>query len=271
MAFFQNLFNQEFMGNWVIGDRQYSLTFSCPANRNTSDYQVAYNDGPWDLSTDNILTLNYSIDNNFENYTSLSMNIAGGDPSSTNSYEVVEKLNSNVIFASLFTAEVDKKLSSVSIKSKKTKKQIKLWISNTGAEKKLRFNKNAGVAELPIYFERHTIENRSIFSDSAGQLILLDETDAGVDIPIIEEAGFTPANMKKDWELLEGRASGLFTFQKMTVDSNDRITQIIEYPAGAKVGDFARKIKYTYSVTNSNSSQVTEEPYVLTTGDLINP
>lgn len=273
MAFFQNLFNQEFRGNWVMGDRQYSLTFTCPANRNTQLYQVAYNSGPWDVSVpgNELLTINYSWDKDFKNYTPLTIDITGDDSSETKKEEVVSILNSNSEFSSIFTAEVEEKLSSISIRTKQTGQEIKVWISNTGAEKKLRFNKYAGVAELPLYFERHTIENRLIFPDSAGQLILLDETDNDIDIPIIEEAGFIVEEMKKDWELLEGRASGLFTFQKLTVDGSDRITQIIEYPAGAKVGDFARRITYSYTGSNSNPSQVTEEPHTLTSGDLVTP
>jgi hypothetical protein len=77
--------------------------------------------------------------------------------------------------------------------------------------------------------------------------------------------------MKEDWQLLRGRSSGLFTFQKLTVDGSDRITQIIEYPAGALAGDFARKINYTYNGSNTNPSKVTEIPYVLADGDLVTP
>jgi hypothetical protein len=269
MAFFQNLFNQEFQGNWVMGDRQYSITFKCPANT-SMDYQMAYNNGPWDLSSENILTLNYAWDVNFKNYAALPINISGSDPSNTTFSEVTFALNSNSIFAEMFVAE--SKNSTIFIKPKvgRIKKEIKLWISNTGAETKLRFNKKAGVAEMPMYFARHTIDNRFSFSDSAGQLILLDETNPN-DQAIIEEAGFVVAEMKEDWELLGGRASGLFTFQKMTIDGSNRISQIIEYPAGAKVGDFARKINYAYSGSNTNPSQVTEVPHVLSVVDLITP
>jgi hypothetical protein len=49
------------------------------------------------------------------------------------------------------------------------------------------------------------------------------------------------------------------------------LTQIIEYPAGAVAGDFARKINYTYSGGNTNPSKVTEVPYVLSNGDLVTP
>jgi len=274
MAFFQNLFNQEFQGNWVIGDRQYSMTFKCPPNVG-GDIQLAYNPGPWDLSAGGVLTINYSWDVNFKIYSPLSIDVTGSNPSATKPTEVVNILNADSTFASMFVAEVNKKQITgetvlIKPKSGRVKKEIKIWISNTGAEIKLKFNKKAGVAELPTYFARHTIDNRFSFPDSAGQLILLDESDPN-DQLIIEEAGFVPADMKEDWELLGGRASGLFSFQKMTIDGSDRISQIIEYPAGAKAGDFARKINYTYSGSNTNPSQVTEVPYVLTDSDLVTP
>jgi hypothetical protein len=279
MAFFQNLFNQEFRGNWVLGDRQYSLTFSCPANQNSSDLQLAYNNGPWDFTEldisghqAGILTLNYAWDPELKNYTSLDIDVTGENPSATTPQEVVNNLNSNETFFSMFTAELNNNFTSVLIKSKTSRlKAIRLWISNTGAEKQMRFNKKAGVAELPSYFSRHTIDNRFSFPDSTGSLILLDETDADIDMPIIEEAGFVPGEMKEDYELLAGRASGLFTFQKLTVDGNDRITQIIEYPAGAKVGDLARKINYTFSGANKNPEKVTEVPYILQNSDIVTP
>lgn len=270
MAFFQNLFNQEFRGNWVLGDRQQSLTFSCPANRNTPEYQLAYNDGPWDLSTvGGVLTINYAIDKNLQNYTVLNIDITGAVASSTSPQEVAEILNNNSTFNSMFLAEITPSRLSILIKTK-TGVLVKTWIANTGAERSLRFNKHAGVAELPSYFEKHTIENRLNYPDSAGQLIKLDETDTTIDAPIIEEAGFDPSSIREDWELIRGR-SGLFTFKKITVDGSNRTTQIIEYPAGALEGDLARKINYKYSGANTNPSEVTEIPYVLGAGDLITP
>lgn len=270
MSFFQNLFNQEFRGTWVLGDRQYSINFVCPPNKNTFDYQYSFNSGPWDFSIDNTLTLNYSWDSDFKNYAQLSINVAGTNPSSTSAPEVVSILNSNSTFSEMYLASVKESCVLIQSKPSRAKQTIRLWISNSGAEKKMRFNKNAGVAELPVYFEKHTIENR-FQTDSIGQLILLDETDLDVDVPIIESAGFVAANMKEDWQLVRGRASGLFTFQKITVDGSDRITEVVEYPAGAIEGDFARKIKYVYTGANTNPSQVTEIPYVLGSGDLVTP
>jgi hypothetical protein len=274
MAFFQNVFNTEFRGNWVLGDRQYSLTFACPPNLNSSNYQLAYNNGPWDLSGSAILTLNYAWDESFKNYAALEINVEGDDSSATTPEEVSSALNSNPTFADMFFASVKENVNGNTVlitqKVNRIKKDVRLWISNTGAEAVMGFNLKAGVSELPSYFARHTIENRFNYSDSVGQLILLDEED-NTDQIYIENAGFSVGDMKEDWELIKGRASGLFTFQKITVDGNDRITEIIEYPAGAEAGDLARKINYSYTSTNTNPNKVTEIPYVLTDVDLVNP
>ena len=274
MAFFQNVFNTEFRGNWVLGDRQYSLVFVCPPNLNSSNYQLAYNNGPWDLSVSSVLTLNYAWDESFKNYAALEIDVVGNNSASTTPEEVSSALNSDPTFADMFLASIKENVNGNTVlitqKVNRIKKDVKLWISSTGAEAVMGFNLKAGVSELPTYFARHTIENRFNYPDSEGQLILLDEEDA-TDQIYIENAGFSVEDMKEDWELIEGRASGLFTFQKLTVDGSNRITEIIEYPAGAKAGAFARKINYSYTSTNTSPDQVTEIPYVLTDGDLVTP
>ena len=199
--------------------------------------------------------------------------MTGSNPAATTVREVVDALNSDPIFNSMYVASVVPMESSESVgisKNPKRKQSFKAYFGNYGAETRLGFNKRAGVAELPEYFSRHTIENRNNYPDSMVQLIRLDETDP-VDQAIIENAGFDPSAMKADWQLLRGRGSGIFTFQKLTIDSSDRITQIIEYPAGAVPGDFARKINYTYTSTNKNASSITEIPYILTDSDMLTP
>lgn len=274
MSFFQNLFNSEFRGNWNLDDKKYSLTFTCPGNVNSSNYQIAHKAGNWNLTGKQVLTLNYACDSEFKNYSTLSINVAGSNPSNTKPLDVCNALNSNGVFSSMFTAQVKDNIEGASVlitaKTNRAQSNIKLWVSNSGAEELLGFNKKAGVAELPSYFARHTIANRSNYPDSTGQLILLNENNP-VDQAIIRNAGFAPENMKQDWELVAGRANGVFTFQKITVDESDRITQIIEYPTGSKSGSFARKINYTYTDANINPSSVTETPHVLTNGDLIAP
>lgn len=284
--FFQNVFDSEFVGNWVLGDRQYVVEFRCPPNTNKSNYQLAWNLEPYDFSVVNTLTINYAWDVDFKNYSALTINVAGASPAVTTAAEVAANLNANATFAEMFVAAVQPNplltdrdgpfLSAnpsrsvlITAKRGRVKPNIRVWITNTGAEEKLRFNKKAGVSEMPLYMERHTIAERFNFPDSVGMLILLDETDP-VDQAIIEDAGFVPADMLEDWELLAGR-SGLFTFKKQTVDGSNRVTEIIEYPAGAKVGDFAKKTTNVYTGANTFPSEVTEIPYVLTSGDLITP
>ena len=82
--------------------------------------------------------------------------------------------------------------------------------------------------------------------------------------------GLLGATVRSDYQLLEGK-SGLFIFQKVTVDGSDRITQIIEYSAGAVTGDLAKKITYSYTSSNKNYDKQIEIPYVLASGDLVTP
>jgi hypothetical protein len=273
MAFFQNLFDQEYQGFLVLADRKLAPTFKVAPNKNLQSNQVAWNPGPYDFSSSGALEFNFAWDPEFKNWVSVSIDVSGADPANTSAQEVVDNLNSESIFSSLFIARVVKVDGSDSVgimKNPAKKQNVRMYFGNYGAETKLGFNKKAGVAELPEYFARHTIQNRSKYEDSVGMLIMLDESDPA-DQAIIENAGFVPADMKEDWELLKGRGAGLFTFQKLTVDPSDRITQIIEYPAGSVAGDFARKISYTYTSANKNPSSITEVPYVLQEGDLITP
>jgi hypothetical protein len=344
MSFFQNVFEEEFRGHWLLEDRQYVIDFICPPNRNKSNYQLAWNVEPYDLSTTNTLTINYAWDNDFKNYSSLSINVAGATPAVTRALEVVNALNANAVFAEMWVAQIYPYQFStqpmgytvlITKKSGRIKPTIRSYISNSGAETKLRFNKYAGVADLPLYMERHTIANRFTFPDSVGMLIRLTQSITVISVaasaqvtslnhgltsgdtiyivdtnstPVINgaqvvtvvdadnftvpvttsvagtrgewlssvqfqqvtEAGIDYTTMQPDWSLLRGR-SGLFHFQKIVVDGSDRITQIIEYPAGARAGDFGKITNYTYSGANKSPSSVTEIPYVLQSADLMTP
>jgi hypothetical protein len=281
MPFFQNPFDQEFRGSVPFGDRQYSLTFAVPPNRNQNQAMIAWNTEPYDFSTYNSFSINFAIDTkDFKNYATISVNVAGASPSATKASEVVTLLNADPVFSAWFSASVVEASKNpttgysvyrVGIKTINTGRQnTRVYITNSGAEQILRFNKYAGVAELPTYYARHTIANRFDYPDGVAALVQLDESDSVVDQPIITDAGFDYAAMQADWQLLGGRV-GIFTFQNNTVDSNGRITQTIEYPAGAKAGDIARLIQYTYTSTHTNPDQVTQIPYTLTSGDLVTP
>ena len=157
---------------------------------------------------------------------------------------------------------------------------MRFYVVNGGAEEVLKFNGRAGVAELPTWFDRHTIANRIAFTDSMGVLIKLDPSGSNVDAAVIDNAvdkhgndlGYSSGTVQADWQLLRG-SSDNFMFTKNTLDGNTppRITQTIVYPAGAKVGDMAKKTTYAYTATNLNPDKITQVPYVLTSGDLVTP
>lgn len=272
MAFFQNVFDQEYQGYMLLADRKLIPTFKVSPNKNPQSKQVAWNVGPYDLSVSGLLEFNFSWDSEFKTWSKVSIDVAGVNPSSTTPAEVAAKLNADPMFSSVYVASVTtvEGGESVMVSRSPKRQNVRFYFGNSGAESVLGFNKKAGVAEMPSYFKRHTVDNVNNFEDSVGLLVLLDETDP-VDQAVIQNAGFDPLNMLEDWELMRGRASGLFTFQKLTVDGSDRITQIIEYPAGAVVGDLARKIQYSYTGSNSNPNKVTEIPHVLQSGDLVTP
>jgi len=311
MTYFQNPFASEFRGNLVLGDRQYSLTFSCPANTGRSDELIAAWKEPkgslnyfYDLSgndadgnSTNVLAIKFSIGGDFRNWNNLEIDLTDNsnanlnpapNSSSITPSEIVQILNANPNFSSYFVASLDKFASlkgKILIKQKFPATRMKYFVINGRAEEVLGFNARAGVAELPSYFRRHRVHggDENFPLDKINAIVELSPSNSGgmssVDNDVIDNAtdykgmslSLDSSVAKQDYELIAGRASGLFTFQKIDVDGNDRITQIIEYPAGAVAGDLARKIEYTYSGGNSNPSKVTEIPYVLESGDLVTP
>jgi hypothetical protein len=276
MGFYQNVFDSEFQGNLLLSDRQYTMTFKVKSNLpNSSQLFRAWNPGPFDVSTNKQLTIHYSYDFG-RTYTSLVVDVSTSATSSSaaTALEIITALNLNATFAALFLASTsdDGKQSQncVQIRTLRPRTNFRLYVANSGAEIALRFNKKAGVSELPDFFGRHTIANMDTYPDGLGMLIALD-TGNSVDQNIITEAGFDYSSPKADWQLLRGR-SGLFNFKKQTIDAHNRITQIIEYPAGALVGDLAKLTAFTYTgITNTFADETTEIPYVLTSGDLITP
>jgi len=271
MPYYQNVFDSEFVGTLLLGDRQLSLNFRVKGNTNSAIEMIAWNLGPYNLTGIPNLTLYYSFDAGHSwtilvvDVTTTAANIASVKPN-----EIVDALNNDATFSALYEASLatDGKTGSyVKLRSKRARGNWKTYIKNGGAERKLRFNKKAGIAQLPGYFSRHNIV--SIDPDSVALLVELD-TSLVVDQEIITDAGFDYTVVLKDWELLYGR-SGLFQFQKITVDGSDRVTEVIEYPAGAGVGDFAKKTINQYTGANTNPSKTFEIPYTLLVGDLITP
>lgn len=328
--FFQNLFDEEFQGYLVLGDRHHSLTFRVPPNKNAHNYMFAQAGRVFNLTDNEHLTINFAYDKEFKNWAAISIDVSGADVAATTADEIVAALNADTLFSELYTAFIQS--NKIVISARRMKSEFKTFISNTEAETKLKFNKRAGVAELPSFFEKHTIANRFNFPDGLNKLIRLGKsiTEITADNPaditseahgltsgdtiyiggsnsesvvdgeqvvtvsdsatftvpvntstagtrgewftptekqILDDAGFNYLNIQQDYQLLGGR-SGLFIFQKNTVDE-DKILQTIEYHAGSIPGDLAKKINYTYS--GSLLISKTEIPYVLTEDDILTP
>ncbi len=228
--------------------------------------------------------------NDLKTWHSLSVNIASGavSASAVTPSEIIGNLNNNATFSTYFTASlgnlgaldvsdaIDK--NRIVIRQKKSATQFRFYIVNGRAEEKLKFNKKAGVAELPTYFSRHSINSQSTYADGQSALVPLTPGSVLVDAAVIDNAvnahgislGLTSGTVQADYQLLKGR-SGIFNFQKLTVDASDRITQIIEYHAGAVAGDLGRKIQYTYTGAKTKPDQITEIPLTLSSGDFVTP
>ena len=310
MSFFLNPFSAEFKGVWNLGDRQHSPEFKVPPNAGRGDSMViAWNQPPYDLSGNDAdgnnnkdLRIVFAIDGEFNEWVerTIDITVTAASASAVTGPNIVTDLNNDTTFSSFFVAELTKfdgvaNKTRLIIRSLRDSTRIKFFIHNGRAESVIRFNERAGIAELPSYFSRHRLGNgtagghvltsdRFTFVDGVGMLIELDPDAAGgvsaLDTDLIDDATDHKGNLlnldsavvRADYELLKGQ-SGLFNFQKITLDANGNIAQIIEYPAGAKAGDMARKICYWRNggAANANPYQITEEPYVLASADLIVP
>jgi alpha-tubulin suppressor-like RCC1 family protein len=269
MSFFQNVFDFEFRPTILGADRQYQMGWKLPANTNRSDYILSGNAEPYDLSSSRILSINYAYDVNFVNYSTLEIDVYGG--AQTTAADVVSNLNADPTFSSLFVASTYRSTISpdsankVLIKCKKNKADIRVFISNLGAEKKIQFNKNAPIRELPSYFARYTVPNRFVYPNlGTDRVIELDPADP-YESTLIAAAGFNPENPKEDWQLLQGVNEAYWTENKTYDGSN--LAYVIRYQSGAKAGDLAKKIYYYYD--GSNLTGTMDVPYVLKQSDIL--
>lgn len=273
MSFFQNVFDFEFRPTLLGADRQYQMSWKLPANTNRSDYMLSGNAGPYNLTDGNILTINYAYDVNFVNYSSMNIDISGTTPSSTTAQEIVSILNSNPTFASLFVAVVypstiiPQSPNKILIKAANNRGIFRAYISNKGAENIIQFNKKAPIRELPSYFSRYTIENRFAYPTLGPDRIIELDPTCPYEASLISAAGFDPAAPKEDWELLQGQNEAYWTYNRTYADSV--LVSEIKYQSGAKPGDLAKKIFYTYSGSDLIGQQ--DVPYVLQQADILTP
>jgi len=284
MSYFQNPFSQDFIATWLLSDRQYNPDFKCPRNAGRGDEMViAFGDAPFNFSGNDgdgnskaVLTISFAL-NDTKNWADLAVTISASSLAATTVEEVVISFRANTVFDDFFTTRI-RTDGKVEIKQKKPITSMKFFIKNGRAESVLKFNKLAGVSEIPSFFNRHSIANRFIYNDSQNALILLNPSGVVEDAAVIDNAvdeksvsrGFSSGTVQEDWQLIKGR-SGMFKFQKITVDGSNRITQIIEYSAGSLAGDLSKKTAYAYTGANTSPNKITEIPYTLQSGDLVTP
>ena len=296
MTYFQNVFVEDFISAVGPTDRQYNRNYKCPGNPGRGhDIVVTWGQNPFNLSGNDSdgnskanLTLQFAIDSpNFKEWGKVAFDVRTGaaSASAVTPEEIITLLNANATFAGWFTAtlqeikaengEITRK--AVMIRQNQKHERMKFFVVNGGAEEILKFNGRATVQELPSYFTRHTVANRTIYTDSLGMLIALN-TGLNVDAGVINTAvdkngkslGYSSGTVLADWQLLKGTSDN-FMFSKNTVDSSSRVTETILYPAGAVAGDYAKKTTYTYTGAKTAPDKVCEIPYVLTGSDLVTP
>ena len=288
MSFYQNLFTADFRGNLVLGDRQYVQEFLCPGNKGRGDDSVvAWQVGPYNLGINDAdgnsrryLNICFAYDGNgpinFQTWSTISVDLMSITPANSNAvqpYEILASLQdttNNSSFTNLFTATLTtwsgkNNAQMVKITSNLPYTRFHFYIITGQAEEAMQFNVRSGVAELPTYFNRHTIGSTFTFTDSLNCLLYLNPSTA-TQAAVIDNAqnylgqslNYSHSSVQADWQLLGGK-SGIFQFTNV-VSASEKIV----YSTGAKIGDLAMKI-----VTNSgNTFQL---PYTLTSGDLITP
>lgn len=178
MSFFQNLFDGSYEATWMLGDlKSHHLTYRIRGNKNMGEALVAYNEGPYDFSDGGVFTINFTTDVNFKHWATFTVDVTGDDPAITTAHEVKDLLNASTAFSDWYTAGVDN--NRVYIRQRKPITTFRTYFANSGAELALKFNKYAGVADLPSYFNKDTIENRFNYEDSQGKLIRLSHPITG--------------------------------------------------------------------------------------------
>lgn len=273
MPFFQNVFDFEFRPSLIGADRDYQTGWKIKGNTNRSDYMISGGSGNFNFGANNVLTINYAYDPDFKNYAALPITITAATITNATATEVVNSLNGNSIFSTLFVASAvpssnsPNSPSKILIKANRSRGNFRAYISNGSAETVLKFNKNAPVAELPTLFEKYSIDNRFAYPEYGPDRLILLDTSNPVDQAVITSAGFDYTSPKADWQLLAGSSDG-FWFYKRTYISGV-ISSEIKYPAGSDIGFAAKKTYYAYN--GSDLIGIMETPYVLASGDLITP
>ena len=212
MSFFQNVFNQDF-----IGDRHLYLNFEVSSNKGRGDIIVSsFGTAPFNLSgndaagnSKSVLSIGFAIDPEHKLWTYINVDVTSTATTNTSVSvaEIVSALNTNVYFSERFEA-IDNK-NYIQIRQKAESTRMKFYIVNRRAETVLKFNEKAGISEMHSNFEDHLITER-FEKYSLGMLIKLDPANAD-DALLITNAkdkdgnslGLNPSVPKADSDLLK--------------------------------------------------------------------
>jgi len=272
MSFYQNPFEHEYHGVMLV-DAGQQLDFKIGPNQNNSTRMITWNLEPFNLTTYVNFAVLWSL-NGGRDYAKYHHTFATG---TYTAQQIADLLNAVDNFSGTFTASSDHGRLVFTAKSPLpySMNGFKAYIPNTpaagesatSAEQAFGFNLKAPIREMPSYFDRHTVANSRTYADCLACLVDVDEsTEAWVLTRM--SLSTTP---KTDWELLYGRTTQ-FKFHKRVVNGTNQVTSDIEYNAGARVGDLAKKTTYSYSSGSDTHAAVEAEvPYVLQSGDLITP
>lgn len=274
MAFFQNPFFEEFKGTWPLGDRSFIRPFTAKGNTgrgfdiikawNKSDiilrtYDLSGNDSNGDIK--NNLTIRFAY-RDFTKFFALTIDVSGLVVAQTTPTEIVAALNTNNLFSTHFVASLgffsgDDVARQVVITSKKPS-QVKFFIVNSGAEEVLNFNKKAGVADLPLYFSRHTVDNLLNFTDCTGSLIQLSHTIT--EITLASPAVVTSiAHGLKDGDIIDvvrTDSNAVIDGPNLTVD----ITSANDFKCGQNVATAAGATGFWAKVIDSHIIENAVDP-----------
>lgn len=180
MSFFQNVFN-EYQGFWSLGDhKDYALTFKVPGNKNSGEVSLAWENGPYDLSASGVLTINVAIDRDFKIFSTINVDVTGADAGATKASEIRDILNSDSNFSSWFTASTSDLR--FGIRQKKSNTSMRHYVVNSGAENVVKFNKFAGVADIPSFFEKDTIAKRMDSPEANNCLVRLSHSISTISV-----------------------------------------------------------------------------------------
>jgi hypothetical protein len=206
----------------------------------------------------------------------MTITLTGADLTAVTAVEIAGVLNQDANFKEYFLCTTNPATNDINgvkkllIRTKKSRQFFRSYISNTGAETKIQFNKNAPISELPTLFEQYTISNRFAYPNVGSERVIKLDPANAYEAFLITNAGLDPSAPKADWQLLAG-SSDIYWFYKKTYDGSSRLITEIKYPAGATAGMAAKKTYYKYSGAATVASEICETPHVLQSGDLIAP